>query len=119
MRISDWSSDVCSSDLTDVGGDHRAARLSDLNEHSGDPAAPEIRKAVVTMNLEIRNAAIADRIAADPVADGHRSNGPVKISATDFNVFYGQKPALADVGLDIHERGVTALIGPPGRGTSP
>src|SRR3546814_20848907 len=25
MRISDWSSDVCSSDLADVGGDARAA----------------------------------------------------------------------------------------------
>src|SRR3546814_2545010 len=34
MRISDWSSDVCSSDLTDaddnqIGGNHRAIRQAD------------------------------------------------------------------------------------------
>jgi phosphate transport system ATP-binding protein len=41
-----------------------------------------------------------------------------KISARDLNVFYGDKQALFDVNLDIHQHQVTALIGPSGCGKS-
>jgi phosphate transport system ATP-binding protein len=41
-----------------------------------------------------------------------------KISARDLNVFYGDKQALFDVNLDIHQNQVTALIGPSGCGKS-
>ncbi len=42
----------------------------------------------------------------------------VKIRARKVSVFYGAKQALFDVGLDIRERMVTALIGPSGCGKS-
>ena len=53
-----------------------------------------------------------DRVhAAAPV-------GGIKIRARDVNVFYGEKQALFDVGLDVPEKSVTALIGPSGCGKS-
>lgn len=42
----------------------------------------------------------------------------VKVRARDVNVFYGEKQALFDVGLDIPDRSVTAFIGPSGCGKS-
>ncbi|MES2895168.1 MAG: phosphate ABC transporter ATP-binding protein PstB [Pseudomonadota bacterium] len=44
--------------------------------------------------------------------------GGIKIRARDVNVFYGDKQALFDVGLDVPEKAVTALIGPSGCGKS-
>src|SRR5690349_20570195 len=41
---------------------------------------------------------------------------PVKVSARDVNVFYGDKQALFDVSIDIPDRAVTAFIGPSGCG---
>jgi len=41
-----------------------------------------------------------------------------KISAENLTVFYGDKPALHDVNLNIGRNGVTALIGPSGCGKS-
>ena len=42
----------------------------------------------------------------------------VKVAARDVSVFYGDKQALFDVGLDVADRSVTALIGPSGCGKS-
>jgi phosphate transport system ATP-binding protein len=42
----------------------------------------------------------------------------IKVQANEVSVFYGGKQALFDVGLDIPERSVTALIGPSGCGKS-
>jgi phosphate transport system ATP-binding protein len=41
-----------------------------------------------------------------------------KMSARNVDVFYGDKQALYDIGLDIRARMVTALIGPSGCGKS-
>ena len=41
---------------------------------------------------------------------------PIKVSARDVNVFYGDKQALFDVSIDIPDRAVTAFIGPSGCG---
>jgi phosphate transport system ATP-binding protein len=41
-----------------------------------------------------------------------------KMSARDISVFYGDKQALKDVSIDIHEDRVTAFIGPSGCGKS-
>jgi phosphate transport system ATP-binding protein len=41
-----------------------------------------------------------------------------KIKAHDVNVFYGEKQALFDVGIDIPGKAVTAFIGPSGCGKS-
>ena len=38
--------------------------------------------------------------------------------ARDVNVFYGDKQALKDVSIDVHEDRVTAFIGPSGCGKS-
>jgi len=43
---------------------------------------------------------------------------PIKISAQDVCVFYGDKQALFDVSLEIPDKTVTALIGPSGCGKS-
>ena len=49
---------------------------------------------------------------------GGSESAKIKIRARDINVFYGDKQALFDVGLDVPERAVTALIGPSGCGKS-
>jgi len=41
-----------------------------------------------------------------------------KISAQNLNVYYGAKQALFDVGIEVPENSVTALIGPSGCGKS-
>jgi phosphate transport system ATP-binding protein len=41
-----------------------------------------------------------------------------KIRAQDINVFYGEKQALFEVGIDIPEKSVTSFIGPSGCGKS-
>ena len=38
--------------------------------------------------------------------------------ARNINVFYGEKQALKDVSIDVHEDRVTAFIGPSGCGKS-
>jgi phosphate transport system ATP-binding protein len=43
---------------------------------------------------------------------------PAKITARNFNFFYGKLRALKDVNLDIPEKQVTAFIGPSGCGKS-
>ena len=45
-------------------------------------------------------------------------DGPPKMSARDVGVFYGDKQALKDVSVDIHDDKVTAFIGPSGCGKS-
>jgi phosphate transport system ATP-binding protein len=46
------------------------------------------------------------------------SVAPIKVSARDVDVFYGDKQALEKVSLDVRENQVTALIGPSGCGKS-
>jgi phosphate transport system ATP-binding protein len=41
---------------------------------------------------------------------------PIKVSAHDVNVFYGDKQALFDVSIEVPDRAVTAFIGPSGCG---
>ena len=45
-------------------------------------------------------------------------DGPAKMSARKVGVFYGDKQALKDVSVDIHDDKVTAFIGPSGCGKS-
>ncbi|MCW8861157.1 MAG: ATP-binding cassette domain-containing protein, partial [Rhodospirillales bacterium] len=51
-------------------------------------------------------------------AEGDDSDRPVAIRTEGLNVFYGDKQALFDVGLEIPSARVTALIGPSGCGKS-
>src|SRR3954465_2998060 len=50
-------------------------------------------------------------------ADGPSERTP-KMSARDVSVFYGDKQALKQVSIDIHDDRVTAFIGPSGCGKS-
>lgn len=47
-----------------------------------------------------------------------QTEGTVKISVENLDLFYGDKQALYNVSLDIQEKKVTALIGPSGCGKS-
>ena len=68
--------------------------------------------------------AAADDAAAEVIVAGETDpapaadSDPVKIRSRNVDVFYGDKQALFDVGIDIRERMVTALIGPSGCGKS-
>src|SRR5215208_1628933 len=44
--------------------------------------------------------------------------GKPKMSARGVSVFYGEKQAVRDVSIDVHEDRVTAFIGPSGCGKS-
>ena len=57
------------------------------------------------------------RPSAEPVADIATGREP-KMRANKVSVFYGDKQALKDVSIDIHEDRVTAFIGPSGCGKS-
>ena len=60
-----------------------------------------------------------NRSVAPTVGDSARAGlGPIKISAKNIKVFYGEKQALHGVSLDIPDKAVTALIGPSGCGKS-
>jgi phosphate transport system ATP-binding protein len=45
-----------------------------------------------------------------------RATGPVRLSLDHLSVFYGDKPAVKDVSLGVHQGEVLALIGPSGCG---
>src|SRR3546814_3795073 len=64
MRISDWSSDVCSSDLADID-DHGT---------SLDPIAPDQLRASRRGNDDIRRSAYVGEIHCVPVADDDRAS---------------------------------------------
>ncbi|MHC8510311.1 MAG: phosphate ABC transporter ATP-binding protein PstB [Rhodospirillales bacterium] len=61
------------------------------------------------------NAAVNTALSAEAAPE----SGPVvKIETRDVSVYYGDKQALFDVGIDIHEHEITAFIGPSGCGKS-
>ena len=43
---------------------------------------------------------------------------PIKITARDVNVYYGDKHAIKNLSIDIPDRAVSAFIGPSGCGKS-
>ncbi|MBZ0209619.1 MAG: phosphate ABC transporter ATP-binding protein PstB [Hyphomicrobium sp.] len=51
-------------------------------------------------------------------SDGVAAHSKPKVSATNVNVYYGDKRALNDVSVDVPDRGVMAFIGPSGCGKS-
>src|SRR3546814_10700044 len=77
MRISDWSSDVCSSDLTSSG---RAAASSDMNPHYHRPAvawsANRLRQAPVSQSVAVILPAQAARSAAASASRSPRPASP-------------------------------------------
>ena len=80
----------------------RKTRPADSTEESEAVSAPS-----PTVSLDA-----ADE--PEPVAVGRTP----KMSAREVSVFYGEKQALKDVSVDIHDDRVTAFIGPSGCGKS-
>lgn len=71
----------------------------------------------MTRHLELKTAVMSKK--TEERAEAALGNAPsAKISARHVDVYYGDKQALIDVGLDINAREVTALIGPSGCGKS-
>jgi phosphate transport system ATP-binding protein len=66
------------------------------------------------MATVIEKSAMSDRAAV------HTKSGPegANFTVRDFNLWYGQKQALFDIGMDVQKGLVTALIGPSGCGKS-
>src|SRR3546814_16542314 len=94
MRISDWSSDVCSSDLRRASG--AAGRLSELLAESPEIAAP-----------------------AHPVALPSPARGALAFEHVTFH--YPTRPeiaALHDFSLAIAPGETVAVVGPSGAGRS-
>jgi phosphate transport system ATP-binding protein len=60
-------------------------------------------------------------VSLGPDADEHEEAAPTaepKMRASNISVYYGEKQALKDVSIDVHEDRVTAFIGPSGCGKS-
>jgi phosphate transport system ATP-binding protein len=77
--------------------------MPDMAEQTHPPAGHVAEEAADDGTVEVA-------VAGEP--------DPVKIRSHDVNVFYADKQALFDVGIDIRARMVTALIGPSGCGKS-
>jgi phosphate transport system ATP-binding protein len=72
-----------------------------------------LRRDVEDGEVDFAASAGAPAPSASVVADGE-----AKMTARGVDVFYGDKQALKNVGIDIHEDKVTAFIGPSGCGKS-
>ena len=97
----------------------KAARQGSSATKPDLPPEPDFApKADVTAEPAFAPEAIPPALhpSADPVADGDGLEA--KMRARDVSVFYGDKQALKDVSVDIHEDRVTAFIGPSGCGKS-
>ena len=53
-----------------------------------------------------------------PITPDVTTNAPPKMRARNVSVFYGEKQALKDVSIEVHDDRVTAFIGPSGCGKS-
>jgi phosphate transport system ATP-binding protein len=59
--------------------------------------------------------AVRPQTSSEPAIMNER---PVKISARDVNIYYGDKHAIKNLSIDIPDRAVSAFIGPSGCGKS-
>src|SRR3546814_13166128 len=108
MRISDWSSDVCSSDLVDADADHQPLQALrricfGLQQNAGDFAAVQQNVvAPLVGDLEERRADGADRLAQGNRGDeaelrgfGHAARGPRDEGGEEVPFLALPLPALA------------------------
>ena len=96
--------------------DHRAAGLHAADERARHLSPQQIRTPLVGMEMNMIDTIVPTPTdTAEPTTVDERTP---KMSARDVSVFYGDKQALKDVGIDIHDDRVTAFIGPSGCGKS-
>jgi len=68
------------------------------------------------MDMSMQNIHTKPATTGAPVA--HGKNIAPKVVARDANVYYGEKHAIKNVGIEIADKSVTAFIGPSGCGKS-
>ncbi len=81
------------------------------DNHMTEDRAPEAERRTFT------STALKAAMGENPT-NGVLPERNIKVRARDVNVYYGGKQALFDVGLDVPDRSVSALIGPSGCGKS-
>src|SRR3546814_2530876 len=83
MRISDWSSDVCSSDLDDARSDHRCqqdwrvASLPAVTDDSGENGRGRLQR------LHYVPALLPSRRSCAPGTAGRPAKAPARVRSTD------------------------------------
>jgi phosphate transport system ATP-binding protein len=77
-------------------------------------ASQPLRKEVV---IDIQDS-IRPAVQSGPPPKPENRRSEVVISCRDVGVFYGDKPAVQDISIDVYEKQITALIGPSGCGKS-
>ena len=85
----------------------------------GGPSTTE--PSVAEPDLSTSHATSGLAVSLGPDADEHEEAAPTaepKMRAKNISVYYGEKQALKDVSIDVHEDRVTAFIGPSGCGKS-
>src|SRR3546814_10226726 len=112
MRISDWSSDVCSSDLTVIDDD--AVDLSNLQRQVlfatadvGRPKADAAREAVARLTPDVTVAPVHQRITADN-AEAILSGADVVLDGCDN---FPTRLAVADAATRLEIPLISAAIG--------
>src|SRR3546814_4210719 len=100
MRISDWSSDVCSSDLRP----HRRAGLrpEDQRRHAGGGAKRPGRDPRLSRRRGGRGPASGDR-------PGPAAGDPVMLQIRGVHTYYGHIEALKGVDLDVKQGEIVTL----------
>src|SRR3546814_9389732 len=99
MRISDWSSDVCSSDLIDTEALSHRLTMAGLEVEDTDPAAPPFSGVVVAQIVEVEAHPDADKLRVCRVDDG--SGALLQIVCGAPNAAKGLKVPLARVGAEL------------------
>ena len=95
-----------------------AAIAAEANREGPSTTEPSVAEPDTQLN---NHSASGLAVSLGPDADEHEEAAPSahpKMRARSIGVFYGEKQALKDVSIDVHEDRVTAFIGPSGCGKS-
>src|SRR3546814_18103727 len=111
MRISDWSSDVCSSDLKQLGG------TLELSSQQGQGARFLIR---LPLNLALSQALLVDVGGESYAVPLSRIEGIVRIARDELPGYYADDgPAFAYGGADHRVRSLAGFLGNSSLGAGP
>src|SRR3546814_11467309 len=84
MRISDWSSDVCSSDLKNMTAERQAAEVRAVKKHEAGVITDPITVPPTMTIGEVIKLTRANRISGVPVVDGKKMVGIVTSRGVRF-----------------------------------
>src|SRR3546814_7046484 len=108
MRISDWSSDVCSSDL-EAGAEVVASRAGAPHSQQQMPEAQQGTQPMSEVEVVESSRPELARAAQSGPAAIPRSVAKARVAAHDVNVYYGDNHALKHVDIDIHKNEVVEI----------